>query len=156
MLACTTSVSFWHSYWPTWSCACTVSTILSLAFDSLELTITNLPYLLCCYLLLLLPVLKQLIMFLFAAAVTLLCIVLYGILHKHKLWYERSPWQSSGSLVRRPAGRLLQWLLVYYPVPVSIPSLSACTTAQALLDVAFYGKITGSLLVQARFSIDAW
>lgn len=55
-------------------------------------------------------------------AVTLLCIVLCGILHKHNLWYERSSWHSrgSGSLVRRPASRLLQWLLVYYPVPTML------------------------------------
>ncbi|KAL3139714.1 hypothetical protein ABBQ38_004020 [Trebouxia sp. C0009 RCD-2024] len=55
-------------------------------------------------------------------AVTLLCIVLSGILHKHNLWYERTPWHSrgSGSLVRRPANRLLQWLLVYYPVPTML------------------------------------
>ena len=86
---------------------------------------------LCCYRpMLLLPMLKQPIMSWYAAAVVLLCIVLYGILHKHKLWYERSNWQPRGSLVRRPAGRLLQWLLVYYPVPVSFPSLSACTTAR--------------------------
>ena len=68
-------------------------------------------------------------MSLYAAAVTLLCIVLYGILHKHKLWYERSPWQSSGSLVRRPAGRLIQWLLVYYPVPVSFSELVSLHTS---------------------------
>lgn len=74
-----------------------------------------------------------------AAAVVLLCIVLYGMLHKHKIWYERSPWPK-GLLVRRPAGRLLQWLLVYYPVPVSFPSLSDCTTVQMLLDVAFHGN----------------
>ena len=80
-------------------------------------------------------VLKMKILFLCAAAVTLLCIVLSGILYKHELWYERNPWRSKGSLVRRPLSRLLQWLLVYYPVPVST---TACAMAPFLLDIAFY------------------
>lgn len=54
-------------------------------------------------------------------AVALLCIVLSGILQKHNLWYERTPWRPKGSpLIRRPPGRLLQWLLVYYPVPTML------------------------------------
>lgn len=55
-----------------------------------------------------------------AEGVVLLCIVLRGLLKRHMLWSERViPWSSKGKApVRRPIGFLLQWLLMYYPVPV--------------------------------------
>ncbi|DBB03919.1 TPA: hypothetical protein ACH3X1_013001 [Trebouxia sp. C0004] len=54
-------------------------------------------------------------------AVLLLCIVLKGLLDKHHMWHERRPWQTGGlAPMRRPAARLLQWLLVYYSVPVML------------------------------------
>jgi len=59
-----------------------------------------------------------------AAAVVLLCIVLKGLLDKHHMWHERRAWQTGGlAPVRRPVARLLQWLLVYYSVPVSVCGL---------------------------------
>ncbi|KAA6424267.1 MAG: putative S-acyltransferase [Trebouxia sp. A1-2] len=54
-------------------------------------------------------------------AVVLLCVVLKGLLDKHHMWHERRPWQTGGlAPVRRPAARLLQWLLVYYSIPVML------------------------------------